>query len=71
MKEDTDRLHRLFVTDIKDILLREGERERETKRGKEREREIEREGRRDGLRATEVSVQCLNKMPSLIECTRP
>lgn len=31
----------------------------------------DRDSERDGLRATEGSVQCLNKMPSLIECTGP
>lgn len=58
----------LFVTDITEILRVRG-RARERKRGV-----LERDSRetaRDGLRATEVSAQCLNKMPSLIECTRP
>lgn len=64
-REKTNRLHCLYVTDIIEILLRQGEREGETKKGGGGRRE------EDGFGAMEVSVQCLNKMPSLIECAGP
>lgn len=66
----------LFVTDITEILRgrgRAGERKRQSVRERQRKRlaEREREAERGSLGAIEVSAQCLNKMPSLIECTRP
>ena len=57
MRMKTYKPYCLFVTGVIEILLWLTDSVRQRDGGRER----------NGLRAIEVSVQCLNKMPSLIE----